>query len=198
MDHTDLGSAADRITKLLAHVGDDQLDAPTPCPDYRVGDLIEHIGGLAPAFANAASKGGGPMAELSGSGDSTRLAADWRDQIPAALSRLAASWRDPSAWNGMTRVGGIDLPGEIAGAVALDELVLHGWDLARAIGRDYDAGDDEIEACIGFVAPTAEPGQEAMRQGIFGPVVDVPADAPRLHQLLGLAGRDPSWAPPAR
>lgn len=46
---------------------------------------------------------------------------------------MAGAWKDPAAWTGMTRAGGVDLPGEIAAAVAADELVLHGWDLARDI-----------------------------------------------------------------
>ena len=67
-----------------------------------------------------------------GSGDASRLVDDWRSRIPRDLAALAAAWRDPEAWTGMTRAGGIDLPGEIAGVVALDELVVHGWDVARA------------------------------------------------------------------
>ncbi len=38
----------------------------------------------------------------------------------------------------MTKAGGVDLPGEVAGLVALDELVVHGWDVARATGQAYD------------------------------------------------------------
>ena len=196
MDQPDLSPATDRMKQLIARVSPDQLDAPTPCPDYRVGDLIDHIGGLTLAFTNAAQKGGGEMAEGTGTGDAALLAADWRERIPTDLDRLAGSWGDPSAWSGMTRVGGIDLPGEIAGAVALDELVLHGWDLARATGQDYVATDAEIDACLAFVAPTAEPGQEASREGVFGPVVPVAANAPAIDRLVGLAGRDPQWSPP--
>ena len=103
MDRPDFGAAAARLTTLVRSVGDDQLSAATPCPDYSVGDLLFHIGGLAPAFTNAARKGGGELAEGSGAGDASRLASDWRDQIPANLDALASAWRDPSAWTGMTR-----------------------------------------------------------------------------------------------
>ena len=57
MTHTpDLTAAAARVATLLRGVSDDQLDGPTPCPAYTVGDLVDHIGGLALAFTWAATK----------------------------------------------------------------------------------------------------------------------------------------------
>lgn len=197
LDRCDLGPATSRLAALLQDVTDAQLDAVTPCPDYRLGDLIEHVGGLALAFAAAAKKAGGEIVEQGGAGDATRLPKDWRTRIPADLDALAVAWRDPASWTGMTRVGGIDLPGEIAGMVALDEVVLHGWDVARSIGRRYEPTADEINACRGFLAQSAAPGQEETRRGIFGPVVPVAADASAIDQLVGLAGRDPHWTAPA-
>jgi uncharacterized protein (TIGR03086 family) len=87
------------------------------------------------------------------------------------------------------------MPGEAVGIVALDEVVLHGWDLARATSQPFDAGTRELEALLGFLTHVAEPGMEAGREGLFGPVVPVPADAPLLDRILGLAGRDPAWSP---
>ena len=54
----DLTPAARQMAALIEGVRDDQLTDPTPCPDYTVGDLVEHVGGLALAFTNAARKGG--------------------------------------------------------------------------------------------------------------------------------------------
>jgi uncharacterized protein (TIGR03086 family) len=95
----------------------------------------------------------------------------------------------------MTRAGGIELPGEVAGLVALDELVVHGWDVARATGQAYECDPQSLEAVQGFVAQFSEPGLEAERAGLFGPVVDVPDDAPLLDRVIGLTGRDPAWSP---
>jgi hypothetical protein len=64
--------------------------------------------------------------EGAAAGDASRLAPDWRDRIPRDLDALAASWQDAEAWSGMTTVGGVTLPGEVCGVVALDELVVHG------------------------------------------------------------------------
>jgi len=45
---------------------------------------------------------------------------------------LAGAWQEPDAWTGMTVAGPVEMPGEIAGLVALNELVIHGWDVARS------------------------------------------------------------------
>jgi uncharacterized protein (TIGR03086 family) len=112
------------------------------------------------------------------------------------VDALAQAWRAPQAWSGMTQAGGVDLPGEIAGLVALDELVLHGWDVARASDQPYEADQATLDALYPFVSQFAQPGQEAMRAGLFGPVVPVPDDAPMFDRILGFAGRDPNWSPP--
>ncbi len=52
----DLGPAAQQMADLVRSTPDDRLTAPTPCPAYSVGDLLDHIGGLAKAFTWAATK----------------------------------------------------------------------------------------------------------------------------------------------
>lgn len=185
----DLGPAAQRMADLVAAVADDALDRPTPCERYTVGDLLDHIGGAVLAFTASASKRpleGGP------SGEAANLGGDWRDRIPREVLTLAEAWRDPAAWTGMTRAGGIDLPGEVAGVVALDELVIHGWDLAKATNQAAGFEGPGLDAVYGMVQQFSSGGVE----GLFGPPVPVPDDAPLLDRILGLAGRDPSWAPP--
>jgi uncharacterized protein (TIGR03086 family) len=184
----DLGPAAGEMSALVERVPDELLGDATPCPGYRLGDLIEHVGGLALAFAAAAAKDGGPLTGGAPPGDAARLGPDWRARIPRDLAALAAAWRDPAAWTGMTRVGGIDLPGEVAGLVALDELVVHGWDIARASGQPLHPEPADVAAVHGFLAQAGGP---------FGPVVAVPEQAPLLDRAIGLAGRDPGWRPPA-
>ena len=57
------------------------------------------------------------------------------------------------------------------GCVAMSELVLHGWDLAKATGQPFTADESSLEAVHMFTAMMAEPGQEAAREGLYGPVV---------------------------
>jgi uncharacterized protein (TIGR03086 family) len=186
----DLTPAAGRVGDLVVGVDDRQLGDPTPCPDMTVGDLVDHIGTLALAFASKAG-GGGATSGPPPPPDGQNLEPGWRDRIARDVQALAAVWREPSAWEGMTTAGGIELPSEVAGAIALDELVVHGWDLAMATGQPFIASDEDIAAATQLVT-----NFQAPRDGrLFGPVVEVADDAPTLDRLLGLAGRDPGWHP---
>ncbi len=193
----DLTPATRQMAALIEGVRPDQLSDPTPCPDYTVGDLVEHVGGLSLAFTNAAGKGGGPIADTNEGGDASRLADGWRETIPRDLDRLAAAWSAPDAWSGMTRVGGLDLPGEVGGLVALDEIVIHGWDIARASGQPFSIPVGLLRALHGFLEGFSGPGHDEERAGLFGPEVAVPDDAPLLDRVVGMAGREPRWSPPA-
>ena len=188
-DHPDLRPAARRLAALVEGVPDDALGHPTPCTRYTVGDLLDHIAGFALAFTAAAVKR--PL-DGAASGDAAawpRLAGPGAER-PAGHGRRLAK---PRRWGGMTAAGGVDLPGEVAGAVALDELLLHGWDLAKATGQPAGYDGPGLEA----VHATGQHFRAAGVEGIFGPPVEVPVDAALLDRILGLTGRDPGWAPPS-
>lgn len=192
----DLQPATDRMAQLVTAIPDDALGGLTPCTESTVGDLVDHVVGLTAAFTTAAAKSfGGDDGSQAPSANAANLSPSWRTEIPVALAALADAWRDPEAWTGMTKAGGVDLPGEVAGLVALDELVVHGWDLAVATGQPYETDAATLEACRTFVDQFSGPGHEEERQGLFGPEVDVPADAPALDRLIGATGRDPGWSP---
>jgi len=194
LDRVDLGPAAARLSHLVASTPGELLEAPTPCPAYTVGDLVDHVDGLAIAFTDAAKKTPPAGGSSGGSGDASRLGEDWRTRIPQDLGSLAEAWRDPAAWSGTTEAGGLELPGEVAGLVALNELVVHSWDLARATGQPCHRDQSSLETAHAFLGSFATgPGEQ--REGPFGPVVEVPDDAPLVARVLGLSGRDPEWTP---
>ncbi len=192
----DLGPTTRAVARLVQGVSDSQLDAPTPCTEYTVGDVAEHIAGLTLAFTAAARKEDIYASDSPPPlGDAARLEPGWRDRVVADLAELADAWRDPSAYEGQTQAGGVTLSGAEAGIVALNELVVHGWDLARGSGQSFEVDDAAVSACVEFGELFSGPGTEEMRGDAFGPVVDVPTDATPLDRLVGLMGRDPNWAP---
>jgi uncharacterized protein (TIGR03086 family) len=195
MDTVDLGPAAQRLADLVARISDDELGKPTPCPAYTLGDLVQHVGGLALAFTAAANKDRNEYNEQPAPGDAAKLGADWRSRIPRDLTILAEAWRAPGAWTGMTRIAGGDSPAEVVGLVAADELVVHGWDVAHAMGEPYDAEPELVEAARSFLAMFASPDAPAGPDVAFGPSRGVPGDATSLDRVVALAGRDPGWSP---
>ncbi|QDQ10847.1 TIGR03086 family metal-binding protein [Streptomyces spectabilis] len=190
----DLRPQARLVASLAAGVTDDRLDGPTPCPDYAVRHLLGHLVGLAAAFTDAARKDLGARTDTDPSSRLPDIGADWRDELPRRLAELAEVWRDSAAWTGRTRAGGVDLPGELAGVIALNELVVHGWDLARATGQGYapDAAGLGVSHQMLSAAATEDP---AARGTLFGPPVPVPPGASVLDQVVALSGRDPLWHP---
>ncbi|MFF8606083.1 TIGR03086 family metal-binding protein [Streptomyces sp. NPDC015346] len=189
--HIDLGAAAERVARLAARVGDERLDDPTPCPAYAVREVLGHLAGLSVAFRDAARKDFGPTTNTPPGSSLPVLPDDWRTALPRALDELAAAWREPGAWEGDTRAGGVELPAVVMGRVALNELVIHGWDLARATGQEYGVSEEELTVSETLLAPAedAAPGDE----GFFGPIVPVSPTAPRLDRVIGLSGRHPDW-----
>lgn len=190
----DLTAAAARLGTVVSNITDEQLRDPTPCPDYTVGDLLEHVGGLALAFRWAADKDHPSTDDAPPSGDASRLADDWRTSIPVSVRAMAVAWQAPEAWTGMTKAGGVDLPGEVAGLVALDEVVVHGWDLAVATGQPFEADEASVEGAVGFVSQFSGPGTEDRRDGLFGPEATPAEDASPLERLLAMAGRHVAWS----
>jgi uncharacterized protein (TIGR03086 family) len=191
----DLGPAARRLADLVTNVKDDALDRPTPCPAYTLGDLIEHVGGMALAFAAAGRKERNAYTEMAGAGDASRLGADWRERIPRDLAALPQAWAEPEAWTGMTRIAGDDSPAAVVGLVLADELSVHGWDVARASGQAYACEPDILEAALRFLQMFASPDAPAGPEVAFGPARVLLAEAPLLDRVVGMAGRDPGWSP---
>ncbi|WP_438318092.1 TIGR03086 family metal-binding protein [Streptomyces sp. HUAS TT3] len=190
----DLRPQALVVARLAAGIPDHRLADPTPCPGYTLGGLLSHIAHLAVAFRDAGRKHLGPTTDTAPDPAAVpALPDDWREELPRVLTEMAEAWTDPAAWTGMTRAGGVDLPGDIAGAVAADELVIHGWDLARTVGQAYAPDGAALSAAHAFLLAAAE--DESRGGGVFGAVVPVPDDAPLLDRAVGLSGRDPGWTP---
>jgi uncharacterized protein (TIGR03086 family) len=182
--------AAAPLLEIVRDITPEQLGAPTPCTEFDVRRLLNHLLFWGPSLEGAARKEAvAPPAETEAEVD--LIDGDWRAALEAHIERTATAWSRPEAWDGVTRMGGpTELPASLIGGMLVGELVVHGWDLARATGQ-HPTWDDELLAYVhDEVAKGAEQGRD---MGVYGPEVPVPAEAPVLDRLLGLAGRDPAW-----
>jgi uncharacterized protein (TIGR03086 family) len=186
----DLGPAARELARLVSAVRDDQLGDPTPCAEYTLADLLDHVLGFTTAFTANARKQPLPP-EASRGVDGRLLPSDWRAALSNRLDELAAAWQEESAWQSQVSAGGIEMSAEDNALVATEELVMHGWDIARASGQDFAVDDASLAAVDRFMALFGE--RIASGQGPYGPAVPVPENASHLDRLLGATGRDPAW-----
>jgi uncharacterized protein (TIGR03086 family) len=187
MNTIDFGPATRTLAGLVAEVRDDQLDNATPCPDWSTADLLRHISGLTQEFTAAARKEPTPASARNG------LTDGWRRRIQDDLATLAEAWNDSGAYEGETHAGPVTLSGAETARVALNEVTVHGWDLAHATGRPYPADPGAVELCTEFVAAFDAPANDD--GGLFGPPVATADDARPIDRLVGMTGRDPDWAP---
>src|SRR4051794_24457054 len=151
---------------------DSPLDAPTPSEGTPVAVMLDHLMGLALAFGTGAEK-----TPRSGGAQASAGALDpaWRTALPDRLDALAAAWREPTAWEGMASVGGAELPAPAMGGVALNEVLIHGWDLAVATDQEDRPDPAAVSACLELVTATNEPRNEKPRNGQFAPGPPGPA-----------------------
>jgi uncharacterized protein (TIGR03086 family) len=180
-----------QLRALLLGVADEDLTAPTPCPEWTVGDLLDHLIGLSWAFSQAAKK----LTDAPGTAapppepSAANLPPHWRSRTPVLLEELATAWKDPAAWTGTAQAGGVTMPAADVGLVAMNEIVMHSWDLAQATGQEFAADPRILEALIEFLSRGPADGTP----GVFGPQLEIEDEAALLDQALGLAGRDPAW-----
>jgi uncharacterized protein (TIGR03086 family) len=185
-----------KLRELLLGIDDDELPLPTPCAEWNVAALLDHVMDLSFAFTQAARKRkAAPGTDTSPPVPSAQhLSRHWRSSLPVLLEDLATAWRDPAAWTGTTQAGGAVMPAAAIGGFAMNELITHGWDLAKATGQEYAADPRTLEALIEFLSQVPSDG----RVELFGPVVPVDSEATVLDQLIARTGRRPDWPRPRR
>ncbi|MFI5931141.1 TIGR03086 family metal-binding protein [Actinoplanes sp. NPDC051494] len=172
-DYDLMTTAVEPPIAVVRAVTPDQLDLPTPCGDFTVRTLLEHMLGTAAYLASAVG------AEADSGSLEERYAA------------LTEAYSEPSAWEGEITMGEAPpMPAPMIGAMALAEVLLHGWDLAQATGRSVRWDPALISYLDEELTKTAELGR---KMGAYGPRIAVAADAPPLDRVLGLTGRDPRW-----
>lgn len=180
--------AARPITEIVRGLSTTTLTRPTPCADFDVHALLQHL-----LFYGPALEAAGRKETAAPPGDPDLMAGDWAATLDAQFRGVVAAWGDPVAWDGETRVvGPSPVPAAMVGGMVVGELVVHGWDLGRAVGARPSWDDAVLDYLHGWLESTVGMGRD---MGAYGPEVPVPATAAPLDRILGLTGRDPHWTP---
>ena len=176
--------AADGFGRHVHAVADGQWHDPTPCTDWDVRTLVNHVTVeqlWVPPLAQ-----GSTVADIGDRYDGDQLGDDPVAAWDAALAASSAAFGAPGALDGTVSLSAGEKPtAEYCWEMTTDALI-HSWDLARGIGADETLDAELADLVYERTLPIAEHLQET---GLFAPPVPVPDDAPLPTKLLAIFGR---------
>ena len=177
------GRALHELAETVALIEPAQWDRPTPCDLWTVRDLLEHVVAVNRKYARIPA--GAPW--LPGAED-VDLGDDPARTYRETLRPFLAAWRPDGVLERPVRTQGDQVvAAELPLRAHLRETLVHGWDLAVAIGRPAPFDDEVVEACLQSVA-----GTPAIRPDGLGyaNAVPVAGDAAPIVRLAAFFGRD--------
>lgn len=181
-----LRAALDAMGQLVAAVREGKWEAPTPCVEWNVHQLVSHLVAGNHLFARALEGDPPPLEEIR-----RQLGTDALGEDPIAAYRAGAdavltAFGRPGALDQMITVPIGTVPGVVALHLRIVETLVHGWDLAQAIGRQLEVDEALTEQALAFTRDKLDlPGDRRP----FAPPQPVADDAPALDRLAALLGR---------
>lgn len=165
------------VHHTVAAIGDDDRHRRTPCPDWDVAALADH---LVDTIARLGVAAGLPITVSDGGSIDERI---------QRLTRpLLAEW-GRRGLDGEVHFAERVLPGRLALGIVCLELLAHGWDFAVALDRPFDVPDDLAVHVLRLAHQTLT--EQSRATAGFDPPMPVPADADALDRLVAFTGRDP-------
>jgi len=179
---------------IVDGIGDDQWDRPTPCAQWTVRELVEHMILENRGFAAAA---GGETSDRRVWTD-RQFVDDRRADYRASADRVVEAFGAPGVLDGEFWLPLINpavrLPARQAVSFHLLDYVVHGWDVAAAIGRPVRVPADIAEAALDIALREVPDGPRRRRpQASFVPPVEATPGASALDRMLAWLGRSPTW-----
>lgn len=177
MDLIDLYDRTTAWVKAKIEGAKDKLDADTPCEDWNVRDLLNHVIGGQALFEGGARVQGPSGPPPAGKPDDI-LSGDPAAQYEEGRQRVLAAYREEGALEKGAMLLGIGVADQAA----------HGWDLAKATGQPTDMPDDIAQAAFSMVDGRLT---DETRRHSFKPAVEVPESASAQDRYVAYLGRNP-------
>jgi uncharacterized protein (TIGR03086 family) len=178
--------AVAQTESIIAATRPDQAGLPTPCADWDVRTLVSHMAGGVIRIA-LIGEGADALSIPPFADPGDQQAGEWAPAYRAAGARAAAAWADDAKLDALFAVPWGKVPGRVAVAGYVREVLAHGWDLAVATGQETEL-DPELGAYGLEISHRSLPADG--REGIpFGAVVPAPAGAGAYAQMAAWLGR---------
>ncbi len=179
---TALAQTNEVLTSVIGRLSSDHREQSTPCTEWNVHQVIEHVCQGSHMVAGALNQQSPP--EEAPDFLANGPAEGWINAHAALVE--AATPENLSAIRSLPGLG--EMPGEVAMSVIVADAAVHAWDVAKGAGVDIEMSDELAAWALATWKQVVPPEG---RQGGFGPVVPVADDAPTIDQLVGYTGRQP-------
>jgi uncharacterized protein (TIGR03086 family) len=186
---TTMGKVLAETRRVVDGIEPEELGNPTPCDDWSVRDVLNHITAGARMFAIAAEQGSVPDAELGPLLTEDQLGDDYRGAFAAAAEAAVDAFSRPGALDRVVTLPFGEMPARVAIDIAIFDVATHTWDLAKGSGQSTALDPEVLDAA--YELAQAMISEEWRASGMFGTAVIVPDDAPVQDKLAALAGRAP-------
>jgi uncharacterized protein (TIGR03086 family) len=188
----ELEEALELSGRLVAEVKPDQWELPTPCTEWNVRQLVDHLVLGHQLFARVLRGEQFEQAVAAVRSIDDRLGDDPAGAYDASARDVLAAFTAPGVLERLVRVPFGTVPGAVARHLRLIECLVHGWDLATALGLPFDPPASLVEREITFSAPML--GQVPPERPVFAPSRPPADGAPPIERLAALLGREPRVA----
>jgi len=183
---------------IVGLVKSSDLHAVTPCADWDLIELLAHMTAAHRGFA-AAARGFGGRPEV-WNVDLVReaLAADPGAVYAAAADDVLNAFADDAVLDASFTLPDFGPDASLPGAVAVGfhfvDYVVHGWDVAKALGVPFTLADEVVDAALRLALLAPEGEARDIPGAPFAHAVDGPSRS-SLDKMLRYLGRDPGWTP---
>lgn len=177
---------AHRVLSSATNLDPAGLAGSTPCSEFTVEDLMEHM--LFVARRVAFIGNGGHFADT----PTEPVGSKWANEFTGRAEAIHAAWADPAKLRNMFEVPWGEAPGAALMLAYTAEFAAHSWDLAQAIGAAVEIDDATLAAAAEAVRFIPADGRDDPAIP-FGPVVEVGADATNLERIVTWTGRSLDW-----
>ncbi|WP_329108656.1 TIGR03086 family metal-binding protein [Micromonospora sp. NBC_01699] len=181
-----LGEFTDRV----AEVGFDQWALPTPCGDWDVRTLVNHV--VVEDRWTVPMLAGARIEQVGDEFEGDLLGADPAGAARDAAAAAVRAAGEPGALDRTVFLSFGDTPAREYLQQLLAEHLVHGWDLAVAIGVDPKLDAEAVRGCARWFAEQVGTYRQG---GLVASAVHVPENAGEQDRLMAAFGRDPDWAP---
>ncbi len=175
--------------RVVEGIDASQLDVPTPCSDWTVRDVLNHVVGGAQMFAISVRDGSVPDDQLGRLMTGDNLGTDFKASFAAAADSAESAIATPGVADKIVTLPFGQMPAGIALNIAVFDVTTHTWDLAKATGQDTALDPEVVGAALEVARGMLSDDMRAA--GMFGPEVEVGPDAPIQDQLAAFTGRTP-------